>query len=42
VAGPTSAGDPCGWQQEGNTATGSTGGRLVCVRTVEGYIWQAG
>jgi hypothetical protein len=42
VPGRAAAGEACGWQQEGNTATGSAGDRLVCVRTADGYRWQAG
>ena len=38
---PAAAGDPCGWQQEGDVATASDGRTVTCVRIGDGYRWQA-
>lgn len=38
---PAAAGDPCGWQQEGDVATAMDGRTVTCVRVGDGYRWQA-
>lgn len=37
---PAAAGDPCGWQQEGDVATATDGQTVTCVRSGATYRWQ--
>jgi hypothetical protein len=37
---PAVAGDPCGWQQQGDLATASDGRTVTCVQVGDDYRWQ--
>ena len=37
---PATAGDPCGWQQEGDLATATDGRTVVCVQVGADYRWR--